>query len=134
MVVPVVRFGRRLRRASERSQEKVGELATRVHEVVRGNRLIQVSSTQDEEAARIITGRPYNSKADLVTVLTSSNFTMTALDGFTRSGNCLLPRISASTPCANRSPRTPCCQRRAARTTVRPSRTPAKIQRSCSPE
>jgi uncharacterized protein (DUF1800 family) len=37
-----------------------------------------------------------SSKADLVTVLTSSNFTMTALDGFTRSGNCLLPRISAS--------------------------------------
>lgn len=37
-----------------------------------------------------------SSKADIVTVLSTSNFTMTALDSFTRSGNCLLPRISAS--------------------------------------
>ena len=45
VIIPVSQVGRKLRKASERSQERVAELANRVHEIVRAIRVVKAAGS-----------------------------------------------------------------------------------------
>jgi subfamily B ATP-binding cassette protein MsbA len=51
-VVPIVHFGRRIKRVSTDSQESLGRIADRLHEGVQGMRIVQVFGAEAHEQAR----------------------------------------------------------------------------------
>jgi subfamily B ATP-binding cassette protein MsbA len=52
LALPLVRLGRRLRRASARSQENMGEVASLLHETIAGARVVQAFSMEAFEVGR----------------------------------------------------------------------------------
>ena len=52
VVVPVVRFGRKLRKASASSQERMAEVASSLHEIVKGIRVVKAFAMERFEVAR----------------------------------------------------------------------------------
>ena len=62
---PVVRFGRRLRRAATRSQETIAESASLMTEVVQGARVVQSFTMEEFEIGRFRTTIENNLRADI---------------------------------------------------------------------
>jgi subfamily B ATP-binding cassette protein MsbA len=62
---PMVRLGRRLRRASGRSQERMAEVSGRLHETVAGVRVVQSFGMQDYETGRFRAALDRMLRADL---------------------------------------------------------------------
>ncbi len=49
---PIIKFGRRVRRISRRTQEAVGELSTQLHETVAGQRIVKAFGMEEHEVRR----------------------------------------------------------------------------------
>jgi subfamily B ATP-binding cassette protein MsbA len=51
-VVPVYRFGRRMRKLSKRAQESIGSLSSLMHESILGNRVVKIFGREEDEARK----------------------------------------------------------------------------------